>query len=181
MFAAYSDLRVRLEYSSDDSAWTAAVDLNPVTSANLVGPRSEDYIGTFTATSAYRYWRLRFTRTGGGSLAYDLSKAFFGTSFDFGRNPLWESPFKRRASAPGQRDARYSIQLAYGGITNAKLADFEEYIGIYADFSPVVLFTTDVNELLDSQGVLLMMVEDMEVKPVSHNNNAITLTLIEDI
>lgn len=78
--------RVQLEHSADASSWTSAHDNASFSGAALYGPQSADYITTFTATAARRYWRITYT-SGGGNQTF-LRKEYFGSWWNPSRAPV---------------------------------------------------------------------------------------------
>lgn len=67
-----SDFAVKVEWSSDDAAWTVA---KAATTLNGTAPKNKDHVLQF-ASASKRYWRLTFTFTGTISLAIGEVFAF---------------------------------------------------------------------------------------------------------
>lgn len=182
MWARDSTVAVALESSSDNVTWTSRIASSPIASGDKVGPRTEDYLKTTTQTSAFRYWRLTLNNTGASAILPAFSKAMFGPAFDFARDPDWSRAMQRIVLNRGVREPRYTLQLEYKAITNAKLQSFISEIIEYREVAPVVLFTTSTyHELLNSVKALHCLITDFAVTPVNVNNNTLSITLQEQL
>lgn len=149
--------------SSDGVSWTDQQTISTFSSQTLYGPREHDFVGTFTETSAYRYWRVRSTT--GAATSHIHSKIYLGKFFEFNveveeyriRRTFTEfEPF--RATDGTQWTVRpvepkYFVQFSWVGVTDAKATEFTDLIADSRK-NQCFLYTTAVHEVLDDVRLL---------------------------
>jgi hypothetical protein len=153
-----------LQRSSDGSTWTTVSTVALATNL-LTGPRNQDYIGTFTETSAYRYWRVYVNGSTISRLRY--SKLYFGNMFDMGVAPdaftyqiseESNSQFIADSGAvhPEQfREPERSIIITWEGVTDAK-CDYLMGSGIVnrSNCKGLFLYSPTQPQILNNDGLL---------------------------
>lgn len=159
---AGSTTAVKLEYSDDDAAYSTFINATSFTSATLYGPRADDYISTSTVTTAHRYWKVTYTSS--GTSKFPHSKFYFGTYFDWGKEPnnvkiersaTGGDPFLAGSGTQiGERtdEPRYLFEFTWTGVTDAKIQSFQNYFGktFYRE-NGIFLYTATKHHVLDSQ------------------------------
>ena len=152
-----------------------------VSTANFYGPQSNDMIMTFSASTAYRYWR--FLVTAGTSIDFcPVSKIYFGTGFDMGRDPEYARTLQRDVMRNGNREGRYIVIAKWEGITDAKAQSFISTIAQYRDIHPVFLYTTSYHDILNELKVIHCYLKIYRITQRKRpNNNTIMCTFEECI
>lgn len=132
-------------------------------SATLYGPRSNDYVGTLTASTAYRWWSVEYYGT---SQKFCRSKESFGSWFDIGhdvstyeidRIPAKEARWYADSGMEYQNrisEEIYRITMTWKHVTIANATAFMNQIARYAHRASFFLYTTAEHKLLDNQRVL---------------------------
>lgn len=143
-------------------------------SATLYGPRSHDYIATFAATAAYRYWRV--TLATASTSKFPVSKIYFGTmydclkapdSFEYDRVNVAESSWY--ASAGTKYSVRsdetiYRFKFGWKGVTDEKIEEFQNSIGRYAHRNLVILYAQSNSQMLDGNTVVMCRITDARAR-----------------
>lgn len=152
---------ISLDGSNNDSAYTTA-HTTDLSSATLYGPRSEDYIATFSASSAFRYWR--WYSIGTTTATRTVSKYYFGAAFHMGSEPEFQYdlvPFDSEYyGESGERDMFrhdlpiYRIKLNWTRVTDDKVTEFNNSIVRYSHRHRFFLYTTDQHQVLNNVRVL---------------------------
>jgi len=142
----------------------------------LLCPGAEDYAYSFSASTAYRYWWLQL----GASAAskYPVGKTYFGSWFDFGREPVYDYTRGRSVYDPSARATRWRYTLTWQGITDAKLASFSSLVLKNKDINPVVLYDP-ANYVLDGFTMLHGHIKTHVIQPTSVNTNTVQCTFEE--
>jgi hypothetical protein len=153
--------------STDDSAWTTEQTIANLHSLTLTGPSAQDYISTFSATSAYRYWRAKISSTAGtADFTSRISKIYLGNLFDFGVEPAMykiERDYQfaedfisgggvrhtGRLSAP-----RYKVALEWWGVSDATTKAFFDDINARRNTHTFFLYTASYHDVLDEARLL---------------------------
>ena len=183
---------IGLERSSDDSTYTS-ISSEAIDSATLIGVRAEDYFKTFTETSAYRYFRVKFSNA--STFLNYASKIYFGNLFDMGTDsftyttrliPSLESEFKSSTGSLYQvkvGDPKYEINITWNDVTDAKLKSFRDDIVKFRHDTPVFLYTTDSHAVLDAKKLIFGYITSVtESNPDQIlDRNTLSITLVEDI
>lgn len=127
--------------------------------ATLYGPDSADYIASFAASTAYRYWWTSYTITGTGYAT--RSKEYFGTLFDMGRDPdMYDVQIADRQGgelsfATGNvrvsrgLPERRVFNIHWSGVTDAKAVSFFSSILANDRQRLVFLYAPTRTEILD--------------------------------
>jgi hypothetical protein len=154
----------------------------------FTGPNSEDLmfasgfndqVVATIPSSSYRYWRFYF----GDSVLlkkWTFGKAYFGTLFDIGRNPVYGLVAQPKVRRPGNRRPAYTFDVRWEGITDANRALFISTIASVADISPVVLWDTSDYALNGMRTLHAKMIEH-EIIPTAYNTTTITAKFQEMI
>lgn len=173
-----------------------AYNTTSFSTATLYGPNGADFITTFTATSACRYWWLEygFAPDAATTSTFPRSKEYFGPFFDPGTNP---TSFDCRRNVPersaiefltGSRyfcqcsDPRFQAVFEWAGASDANAKIFLELLD-EVERDPVFLYapSTGAPEILAGQTLIhaaLLPVES-EVQPVYVNYNRLRLSAQE--
>lgn len=150
--------------SSNGSLYTSEYNDSSFNSATLYGPRSEDYIGTFTETSNYRYWRVRYTVSGSSGLSH--SKVYLGTLFDFEVEPADYDVQRQPAeittftATDGSKwvgktsDPVYRVSLRWEFVTDDKVTEFNQKINKRKAIDTYFLYTATQTEVLDEKTLI---------------------------
>jgi hypothetical protein len=145
--------------------------------ADLLGPRAEDLVVTFTPSS-FRYWRVKLVTT--ASVIHRYSKIYFGEWFDFGSEPIVDVPQTRAVRARGNREAYYKYTLTWKGVNNTVAAAFNDDILSMRDTHPVFLY--DAGDLiLNDCRILHCQITEASITPVKNDSNNVTVTFEEII
>lgn len=181
--------RVRLQHSSDDVTYASAHDDASFDTANLVGPRFEDYIGTFTETALLRYWRYRHDGT--PTITHVLSKVYFGLFFDFGVEPddyeiKWIPKSQTTSFKAGSgteffhrpNEPVYQFTGIWRGVTNALLTSFAEKAAT-AERDGCFLYTATQTELLDDHTLLHCRLVDWSSEMIFNDWHLVRATFEE--
>lgn len=159
----YADITEVYVQSDTSSGFGSATTVHSNTSFNsstLYGPDSSDYIATWSAATARRYWRVKFTNPSDSKL--DLSKIYLGTFFDMGIDPTSYSidpmdkpPYLSRNDSgslvtAGRKRPRYKVSVGWEGVTDTIAQSFSESIlKIQHKHQGVFLYAPTVTQLLD--------------------------------
>lgn len=180
---------IDLDSSADNAAWTNRIAESTFGSYSLIG-RGFDYVTDITATSAFQYWRLTYTSS---SSTLERGKAYFGTWFDFGyepvaydieRIPAREAVFFAGSGAKhfvrGDEPV-YRFTFHYEGPTDDKIRDFYNYIVKYKHINPVFLYTRSDHTILDNARIVhCNLVEAVtQQRTVKNDYNRLTVTYEE--
>lgn len=188
--SASTTIDFKLQSSSDDSTYTDRHTITDVSTATLKGPWSNDYVSTFTATSAFRYWRAKFVKSAGSDFNLKIGKVYFGTSLDLGNDPDIDLVRKKGAPAPyitsggvvylGKvNHPTYEITLRWEGISDDKAQDFYEEIVRKRHNTSFFLHTTTYNHILDGHEIINVKMIDVDIVKEYQDWNRITATCIE--
>lgn len=156
---------------------TPTVNETNFDSEELVGPKEEDYVASFTTTSAVRYYWLHLSSTKINS--YDFSKIYLGNGFDFGRDPVWGRRTELDSDDKGSRAPRYKYAFEYEDITDSVVQSFITNVVSKADVSPVVLVTGTYHEVLNDDRAVHCKIKEFSYSPVAYNQNNVSLVLEE--
>lgn len=129
-------------------------DTNGVNSLTKLGTRgTDDYISIFTASSAYRYWRIHLDSINGSNFVPRLSKCFFGSILDLSQEPnsfSFEPTFRRSGSLRTSSDAirivrasspQLQIEVIWEWVADDKLELFYDRIVENRDRYSLMLYT----------------------------------------
>lgn len=161
------------------SKWqTAALATNTFNFTSLTGPQADDYITSFSTSSAARHYWVQL----GASTAnkFQHRKQYFGSLFDFGRDPVYGATRKRKVKTTGNRFPKYEYILTWKGITDAKIQSLNSSILKYRDINPVILYDSN-NYVLDGFTSLHSYITEADITSVNYNNNTVQLTFEEAI
>lgn len=178
-----------LQSSSNDSSWTDRHSITDIDTATLKGPWSNDYVSTFTTTSAFRYWRAAFV--GNGVYNLRISKIYCGTAFDMGRDPIPVKVERHRSGTtafetsggilyPGRiRNPTYEIILRWEGVTDSVVQSFYENIVTKRHTTSFFLHTTGFHEILENTELLHVKMDAPTVKQQYEDWNIIQVRFFE--
>lgn len=177
---------LRVDRSTDGAAWTNVYDDASFSSATLYGTRSDDYIGTFTLTDAYRYWRIRYD---GSSQKFRHSKAYLGKLFTFDYSPDFEFDIIESGEAEWYSSSGaihlvrpdepiYRFTMTWQFQTDSTIQLFMDRIAKHSELSPVFLYTTAQHQILDSKRLVHCNVVSVEHRKMPGINNKNDLRVI---
>ena len=198
--AASVGVRLRLRASTDNFSGSDVLiaDSGSLTNiSSLTGPHSQDYILVFNESSAYRYWRVVLESTS-GSLAHEISKAFFGSWFTFD-NTEPSYPYSSKYIQPaktfkadfgsrfrhrgGKPQKTYS--LTWTAVSDSARDSFEAKIGKLHDVTPFILYTPNeaFRNALGGQKMVYAWLDNYQQSSGStiKDDNTITLDFVEDV
>lgn len=188
----------RLQGSADASSWANQLG----TSSNfqtrtLSGPNGHDVVFTqaFNDTIAasltsYRYWRFFLS---GGSHKFPLSKAYFGTFFNMGKEPdyfevtivdddvdPWRYP-RGHVMMTKSTHPRHQILVEWDGVTDAKATEFNTKILSNPTKRHVFLYTATYHDVLFGNRSLHAKVlsEECSISKVKQDWNNVSAVFTE--
>jgi hypothetical protein len=170
-----SDMDINFD-GDDNSSFTtpenegAVVDLT-----DLVGPNTEDYFLDLTAgiLTSERYHRVKLD-TNSDSMQHVWGKVYFGTMFDFGRDPTSISDYK---ISRGRSQIR-KFSLKWSGITDAKRESFRSTLETIRPYAG--LFIHDPNDcILYGNKLLHVQVEGVFWETAWVDSNTVTIQFRE--
>ena len=134
-----------------------------MSTANLSGANGEDLLFYNIGASAFQYWRIQIETT--TSLYHKWGKVYAGTSFDFGRDPVYPEDINRLREASRMKRGTYSFTLRFEDITLAKKIEFNDSIMQWAEVKPVMLFTRlSYDPTIDSRVLIHAMITKAQWK-----------------
>lgn len=189
-------LTLQLRASTDNFAASDVLisEATPLTSANLIGTYDEDYLKSFTLSTAYRYWRFKITTS--NAVYHKLRALYFGAFFDFdGKSPRYPYDISPRQAggsfisdagtmfATSSGRAKYRGNLAWTGITDAVRNEFFEKIGRYLMDYPIFFYEPDdfTHTVLPNRILFCMAENNYKSHPRWKNVGEIELQFTEDI
>lgn len=196
ILAQVSSVSIVLQASSDNftSVVVDVKDLGSLETTDLIGADLDAYVSTFTASSTYRYWRIKTTTTIACYHAY--RKISFGTFFTFDdRSPQhgYQAPLSPARSSfqtsggalfgsgSGRRGRMPSFN--YNALDDDIRATFEDEILNYAEDVPTFLYEANPStaKVFSGKGVLLGRIVAAEHSSPNANFNVYTVQVIEDV
>lgn len=161
---------------ADDGVTPVTVATVTLSSITLTGGQEKDYITTFNETDPYRYWIVQFAST--GETKRPISKLYFGTLFDIGRDPQ----FSREVSSERSEKEIYEgakLSLSYNGITTTKRQDFEDKIGDYSDTNDVLLYANSYTAVMLGTSLMSCAISDYSFEAKGAKQNDLIIELEE--
>lgn len=175
-----STIALTLERSSDGMSYTAEHTEADISAATLTGNWDNDYLATFTESSAYVYWRVQFEATAGDDFNVRTGKIYFGNAFDLGSEVAPRSvevlhsgkqSFKSDGGIliPGRvKHPTYDMTLSWGGVTDATIISFYNSIANKRRDTTFFLYaSTDTTVLRGESLIHVKLVE------VTHTRKAV--------
>lgn len=171
-------IRTALFYGSASSSFTSpSSKIVSYGNGSLNGPDGRDLVSIPTPySSTYRYWRCRINCT---SQVPELSKIYFGTALDLGKDPR-RCEKSRRRWYPQNRNPGYRYIIEWLGVSNANIQTFNNDIARYPE-NYIILFTRDYHDVLDEHQVIPFMIEDYQITADNVDSNTLRLVLDEVI
>lgn len=156
---------VTLKGSNTNSYATATTvhTVSSFTSATLYGPDNEDYLATFAASTAYRYWWLNYNAT--SATKFPHAKAFFGQYLDVGNDPKGPATITRSRPTGGRRKALYTFTLQYKAMPYAAMIALYSTFYLKRRYNPMVLFTTSYHDILMGHRLVFCRMTGMTMPP----------------
>lgn len=175
----YLDTKWRTAYALRDSSFA---------SATLVGPRSNDYVAEFTASSAARWWQLEYYGT---SQKFCHSKASFGSWLDLGnpstytidRVPGKEAKFFTDSGVEYMNrvsEEIYRLTFTWKHLSYTTSQDVIAKLAKFAHRASFFLYTTAAGSkhtLLDNQRLLHVRIVSNSIKMEQATNNYVNLEI----
>lgn len=164
------DLALATPFNVDISGSATSAFGSPVTSTNgsittasLIGPRSDDYICTFTL-DAKQFWKVEIYPDS-GTIAHVFSKMYLGTFFDFAEEPDYEivkvpaRESKFYSSSGGVFFARldepmYRVTFEWRRIADDKVKEFYANVVRYKHRHGYFLYTRSNHNPLDGKQLI---------------------------
>ena len=152
-------------------------------SDTLYGPHGDDYLTTFTESSAYRHWWLDFEPTTGTTTNIEHSKHYFGNYFDFGIGPsAWTyskttEEGSHEATSSGANDMmrveepKFTFDFTWEGVSDDKTKEFMEKIAKRRDKNRFFLITTDEHQILANKRIIHVVCTSAETTNPSRASN----------
>lgn len=166
-----------LATSANDSAYTTFHSSGNLTTADLVGPNSEDYI-YYNATAASGLNLYARLTIGYGATGFPALKKFYtGPAFDIGRDPVIFDV--KRTRARHDRKARYQIDLVYNDISHTNTLAVIAAMGEVRAIQPIVLFTSTNHGVLNNMRCLWCQLIDLQTPQTISNRNDIQISFLE--
>jgi hypothetical protein len=160
---AVATITVRAGTTTDYATAATIRTYSSFGSTALYGPNADDFIDSFTTSSAYRYWFVNYNSTAASSFAH--AKLFFGRAFDIGIDPNAEATITRVRAGGAQRRAIYSFEFSWSGVSYAKAVEMYESIYRLRRHMPLVLFTSSWHDILMGNRVIFCRLLDMSMPP----------------
>lgn len=172
---------VLLESSSDGTSWTSRYADASFAGASLVGPNSKDYLATFEATSAFRYWRVTFTNNTGANEygEFPMRALFFGMFLDVGCAPSsWafnvnnekQELYKSGSGAlflENSTNTKAMLTLQYDDLADEEVDSVIDALVRRKLEHNFLLYTSDYHDIINNSGAILMKLVE-EDKSASH-------------
>lgn len=125
------------------------------------GPGLDDYIATFTESSAYSHWFVKYQTTS----AIPHGKLFFGKAFDIGKDPNAPATITRFKIGGAKRRATFSFEFSWEGIAYAKAVEMYQIFYRSRRYQPVILFTRDWHDILMGNKVVFCRITSVTLPP----------------
>lgn len=137
--------------------------LSSFTSETLYGPNDDDFIDSFTTSSAYRYWFINYNATAASKVPH--AKFFFGSSFDPGLDPNAPATITRIKQGGSQIRPTFSFEFTWNGMVYSKAVQM--YLNFYRKrrYMPLVIFTTSWHDILMGNRVVFCRLTNMSIPP----------------
>lgn len=174
-----------LQSSPDNAVWTSRLGTAAaLTTRTFGGLNDEDVLFTSTLNSdtgtptstAFRYWRYQ---PGGSAGKRPHRKAFFGSFFDFGYDPIYPATISRAKNAPGERTPSLRFELEWRGVTNSKVTTFRTEMYKKRDVYPVLLYASSYDYMINNQVTVLARIVEGSFEPESYNSNRVRIVFQE--
>lgn len=162
--AADSAATITLYGGSTTAPSNSVHAVGAVGSATLRGPWSNDYVGTLSTSTAYRYWQLAIACS--GSRALVLGKVYFGTFLnlstdwnDYKLDRIMPNAGNVESGAGTQRLyqtslPRYELRVRWRGVTQTNTESFFTNIYQKRHTTTFFLYTSSYHDILDSTRLL---------------------------
>lgn len=165
------------EYLNAKYLRTPAANLSTFDELTLQGPNEEDYLTTFSTTTAYKYWWLDFHTDGVNTSKFYHYKHYFGTILDLGRDPVFPAnitlEYKNNQFKP-----KRVVSLTWRDIADAKKQTLFEKIGKKASSQGVVLYDAG-GHIFHGDTLIFARLTSLNTVILPHENWNITATFEE--
>lgn len=188
---AGSTIAMTLERSSDGVSYTAEQTVADVSAASLTGVWGNDYLGTFTESSAYEYWRFQLEVTAGSDCNIKVGKVYFGNAFDMGIDPV-PLEVKRQETGevefvsdggiiyPGRvKQPTYDITLEWEGVADTTTTSFFSDIANKRHTTTYFLNASTFDDVLDGQSLIHCKLVSVEQSRAYEDWNRIVCRFVE--
>lgn len=160
-----------------------------ISSSTLYGPNSNDFITTFTETSASRHWWIDYDPNESSS-NMEHSKSYLGVAFDFGTDPDFEISRAPRAESEfvtdsGARkltridDPAYRWDFTWSGITDAKVQEWLTKIVYKKEQETFFLYTTANHQILDDKRIVHVRLTEASYRKIETDWNVVSASFEE--
>lgn len=161
--ASVGTITLKANSSNDYGTATTIRTLSSFTSQTLYGPNVDDFIDSFSASSAFRYWFINYNATAASKIPH--AKFFFGTAFDPGIDPNAPATITRIKQGGAQRRPTFSFEFTWNGLPYAKAVQM--YLKFYRvrRYTPLVIFTRTWHDILMGNRVVFCRMTEMTIPP----------------
>lgn len=149
---------VKLIGSASSTFSSPSTVSNTLSTANLYGPNSEDFLAFPVSPGSYRYWRGEIATT--ASFKHEFSKFWAGVAFDFGVDPYFPRRIQRTSTGLVNRRPQHNFTFKWSGITNEKREEFNEKINKFRDTNSVFLATRTYHDVLNEYRLIHCWIRD---------------------
>lgn len=172
-----SDRQLIEQYLLDKWVTVPAYKNNSFLSQALIGPRQEDFVTTFNASSSNRYFYVQFGATSASN--YEHSKEFFGDTLDLGRFPA--NNFSNKHSQKDFRTYTGSSEYEFTipGLTASVVSQVHDSVINYQDVNPVVIYDPN-NYFLNGASCLHAQIVESDIQIENQNHYKLRL-LVEEL
>lgn len=164
---------LNINFSSDDNSSFTSPDTETATidSTDLMGVNGDDYILETTFSAAERYHRVEID-TGSDSFIHVWGKVYFGTLFDFERDP---SVLSNQRFSVG-RSRLNTFTLEWSGVTDAKRTAFYSQVNALSATSGIFFYDKS-DCIFDGFKLMHVQIESSTCRTQWKDNNTIRLEL----
>lgn len=174
-----STVSVKLIGSATSSFGSPSTTSNTLSSANLYGPNSEDFLALGISPGSYRYWRGEIATT--ASFKHEYSKFWAGIAFDMGVDPYFPRRLNRIITQVGIRRPQHIFTFKWSGVTNDKRQELIDKIVKYKDTNSVFLATNTYHDVLNEYRLIHCWIRDVRWTAKESSLNDLDITFEEAI
>lgn len=172
----------KLEVVKATSFWAGHTNLFSSTNfaETLIGPKSQDYLLSFTAISGVKALHINLDDGSGGSWSKKLGKVFFSDSLSFDyvdetypqRQPAWES-----VTITGEKYlTQEKIRLSFNSLTDSQIQAFDALPNVWGKYRQP-FFIYDSSAVFLSEKLLHVVLADRQITKSFSDFYSMTLDL----
>lgn len=156
-------ITLKANSSNDYATATTVTSVNSFTSQTLYGPNDDDFIATFSESSAYRYWYVNYNATAASTVPH--AKLFFGKAFDPGIDPNAPATITRLRTGGAQRRSTFTFEFSWEGMSYQKAVLLYTTFYRTRRYVPIVIFTRDWHDILMGKRAVFCRITNMQLPP----------------